>query len=151
MGIERTFALVKPDGVQRGLVGGIVRRFERRGLKLVALKMLTVSRPLAEAYYAEHKGKGFYDGLIRYITSGPAVAMVLEGDDAVAVARQMMGATDPKKAGPGTIRGDFGQQIGRNVIHGSDSAESAKREIALFFTAAELQAYARVDAAWLFE
>jgi len=151
MAIERTFSLIKPDGVQRGVVGEILSRFERRGLKLVAVKFLTVSRHLAETYYAEHKGKGFYEGLITYITAGPAVAMVLEGDEAVAVCRQMMGATDPKKAGPGTIRGDLGQQIGRNLIHGSDSAESAKREIALFFTAAELQDYRRVDAAWLFE
>ena len=151
MALERTFSLVKPDGVQRGLVGEVLRRFEARGLKLVAVKMLTVPRALAETYYGEHKGKGFYESLIAYITSGPAVAMVLEGDDAVAVARQMMGATDPKKAGPGTIRGDFGQQIGRNVIHGSDSAESAKREITLFFTATELQDYRRIDAAWLFE
>jgi nucleoside-diphosphate kinase len=151
MPLERTFSLVKPDGVARGLVGEILRRFEARGLRIVALKMLTVPRPLAEAYYSEHKGKGFYEGLIRYITSGPAVAMVLEGDDAVAVCRLMMGATDPKKAGPGTIRGDFAQQIGRNVIHGSDSVDSAKREVSLFFTAAELQDHRHVDASWLFE
>jgi len=151
MALERTFSLIKPDGVQRGLVGEILRRFEARGFKIVAVKMLRVPRALAEAYYAEHRGKGLYEALIAYITSGPAVAMVLEGDDAVAVARQMMGATDPKKAGPGTIRGDFGQQIGRNVIHGSDSPQSAKREIDLFFTANELQDYTHIDAAWLFE
>lgn len=149
--MERTFALIKPDGVQRGLVGEILRRFDKRGFKLVGLKMLTVPRELAETYYGEHKGKGFYEGLIAYITAGPAVAMVLEGDDAVATVRQMMGATDPKKAGPGTIRGDFGQQIGRNLVHGSDSPESARREIGLFFTAEELQDYVRIDAAWLFE
>lgn len=135
---QRTFCLVKPDGVARGLVGEVLGRFERRGLKIDALRLLTLSRELAEQYYAEHKGKPFYDGLIEYVTSGPAVAMVLEGEDAVAVVRSMMGATDPAKAAPGTIRRDFGQHIGQNVIHGSDSSESASREIALFFRPREI-------------
>ncbi len=151
MATERTFVLIKPDGVQRGLIATIQGRFERRGLKLVALKLLRVPRPLAEAYYAEHKGKGFYEGLIRYITSGPAVAMVWEGKDAVAIARAMMGATDPAKAQPGTIRADYALDIGRNVIHGSDSPGSAQREISLFFTQDELVEYSRTDEKWLTE
>ncbi len=148
---ERTFVLIKPDGVQRGLVGTIVTRFEARGLKLVGMKLQKVPKALAETYYGEHKGKGFYQGLIRYITSGPAVAMVWEGRDAVAVARAMMGATDPAKATPGTIRADYALDIGRNIIHGSDSLGSARREISLFFTDGELQEYTRVDESWLTE
>lgn len=133
------------------MIATIQGRFERRGLKLVALRLLRVPRPLAEAYYAEHKGKGFYEGLIRYITSGPAVAMVWEGKDAVAIARAMMGATDPAKAQPGTIRADYALDIGRNVIHGSDSPGSAQREISLFFTQDELVEYSRTDEKWLTE
>ena len=148
---ERTFCLVKPDGVQRGLVGEVVRRFERRGLKLVALKMMKVPRALAETYYAEHKAKPFFEGLVTYVTSSPVVAMVLEGENAVAVLRKMMGKTNSAEAEPGTIRGDFGLVIGRNIVHGSDSTASAAREIALFFPPAELQDYARIDEAWLYE
>ena len=148
---ERTFVLLKPDAVQRGLVGEIAGRFERRGLKIVALKMIRVTRPLAETYYAEHKGKGFFEPLISFITAGTAVAMVLEGDGAVAAVRKMMGKTNSAEADPGTIRGDLALTIGRNVIHGSDSAESAKREISLFFKADELQAYTRIDDPWLHE
>lgn len=151
MATERTFVLIKPDGVQRGLIATILGRFERRGLKLVALRLLRVPRPLAEAYYAEHKGKGFYEGLIRYIMSGPAVAMVWEGKDAVVIARAMMGATDPAKAQPGTIRADYALDIGRNVIHGSDSPGSAQREISLFFTQDELVEYSGTDEKWLTE
>ena len=148
---ERTFCLVKPDGVQRGLVGEVVRRFERRGLKLVALKMMKIPRPLAETYYTEHKAKAFFEGLVTYVTSSPVVAMVLEGENAVAVVRKMMGKTNSAEAETGTIRGDFGLVIGRNIVHGSDSAASAGREIALFFGPEELQDYARIDEAWLYE
>lgn len=146
---ERTFCLVKPDGVQRGLVGEVVRRFETRGLQLVGLKLIRVSRELAESYYAEHEGKPFFPGLIAYITSGPSVAMLWEGESAVAVVRKTMGATDPAKAEPGTIRADLGLSIGRNVVHGSDSPESAKREGALFFRPEEIQAYERSTEPWI--
>ncbi len=149
--VERTFALLKPDAIQRGLAGQILARFERRGLKIVGLKMMRVTRQLAEAYYAEHKGKSFYEPLMSYITSGPVVAMVLEGDGAVAIVRKMMGKTNSAEAEPGTIRGDFALTIGRNVIHGSDSPESAKREIGFFFRPEELQEYKRIDEAWLRE
>lgn len=148
---DRTFVLLKPDAVQRGLLGEIVRRFERRGLKLIALKMIRVTRSLAETYYAEHKGKPFFEPLMSYITSGPVVAMVLEGDGAVSIVRKMMGKTNSAEAEPGTIRGDLALTIGRNVIHGSDSPESAKREIPLFFKPEELLAYTRLDEAWLRE
>ena len=149
--VERTFALLKPDAIQRGLAGEILGRFERRGLKIVGLKLMHVSRSLAESYYAEHKGKPFYEPLMSYITSGPVVAMVLEGDGAVALVRKMMGKTNSAEAEPGTIRGDYALTIGRNVIHGSDSPESAKREIGFFFKADELHDYKRIDEAWLRE
>jgi nucleoside-diphosphate kinase len=148
---ERTFVLLKPDAVQRALVGEIVGRFERRGLKLVAMKMVRVSRSLGETYYAEHKGKAFFEPLMSYITSGPVVAMVLEGDGAIALVRKMMGKTNSAEAEPGTIRGDLSLTIGRNVIHGSDSIESAKREIPLFFRPDEVHAYPRIDEGWLRE
>jgi nucleoside-diphosphate kinase len=148
---ERTFVLLKPDAVQRGLVGEILGRFERRGLKVVAVKMLRVTRSLGETYYAEHKGKPFFDPLMSYITAGPVVAMVLEGDGAVVSVRRMMGKTNSAEAEPGTIRGDLALTIGRNVIHGSDSPESAKREISLFFKPDELHSYSRADEAWLRE
>ena len=146
---ERTFALVKPDGVQRGLVGEIVSRFEKRGLQLVALKMVRISRQLAEGYYAEHRGKPFFPGLVEYVTSGPSVAMLWEGENAITIVRKTMGATDPVKADPGTIRADFGLSIGRNVVHGSDSAESATREAALFFEPEEILAYDRDHEKWI--
>ena len=149
--VERTFALLKPDAIQRGLAGDVLSRFERRGLKIVGLKLMRVSRPLAESYYAEHQGKPFYEPLMSYITSGPVLAMVLEGDGAVAIVRKMMGKTNSAEAEPGTIRGDFGLTIGRNVIHGSDSPESAKREIGFFFEPEEIQEYKRIDEAWLRE
>ena len=148
---ERTFVLLKPDAVQRALVGEIIARFERRGLRLVAMKMLRVTRSLAETYYAEHKGKPFFEPLMAYITAGPVVAMVLEGDGAVAAVRKMMGKTNSAEAEPGTIRGDFALTIGRNIIHGSDSTESAKREIPLFFKGDEIHAYTRIDEPWLRE
>jgi nucleoside-diphosphate kinase len=149
--MEKTFAMVKPDGVQRGLVGKIVQRFEERGLKICAMKMMKIQRELAERHYAEHQGKGFYEPLLSYITSGPVVCMVLEGENAVASVRAMMGKTNPQDAAPGTIRADFSQVTGRNIVHGSDSPESAKREINLFFNDYEVQKYDKIDESWLFE
>ena len=143
--------MVKPDGVQRGLVGEVVGRLERRGLKIVAMKMLWIDRDLAERHYQEHTGKPFFEPLISYITSGPVVAMVVEGDSAIKVVRSMLGKTDPKEASPGTIRGDFALFTGRNVVHGSDSPESAKREISLFFDEGEIFDYRRIDEEWLYE
>lgn len=135
---ERTLVFVKPDGVQRNLTGEIIARFEKNGLKILALKMMTVSREFAEEHYAVHRGKPFYDGLIMHITSGPIVAMVLEGKDAISRARDVMGATSPADADPGTIRGDLGIATELNLVHGSDSAETARAEIAHFFTEDEL-------------
>ena len=149
--MEKTFAMVKPDGVQRGLVGRIVQRFEERGLKICAMKMMKIQKELAERHYEEHKGKGFYEPLLSYIISGPVVCMVLEGENAVASVRAMMGKTNPQDAAPGTIRADFSQVTGRNIVHGSDSPESAKREIKLFFNDYEIQKYDKIDEAWLFE
>ncbi len=151
MALERTFVLIKPDGVQRGLVGRIIARFERKGLKLVSAKTLWVSKDLAREYYAEHVGKDFFTGLVDYVTAGPSVAMVLEGEGAVATVRTMIGATDPAKAEQGTIRGDLGMNISRNLIHGADSLESAEREIPLFFSPHELLEYSRTDEKWLYE
>ncbi len=130
---ERTFAMVKPDGVQRGLVGEIVRRYEARGLKVVGLKLMNVPARMAEEHYAEHKGKPFYPGLVQYITSGPVVALCLEGKNAVAVVRAVNGATKPWDAAPGTIRGDLAILFTENLVHGSDSLASAEREISIFF------------------
>lgn len=132
-------------------MGEILSRFEGRGLKIIGLKLMRVSRNLAETYYAEHKGKAFFEPLMSYVASAPVVAMVLEGDGAVAIVRKMMGKTNAAEAEPGTIRGDFALTIGRNVIHGSDSPESARREIALFFKPEELHDYKRIDEAWLRE
>ncbi len=149
--MERTYVMVKPDGVQRGLISEVVSRFEKRGLKIVGMKMLQIPRELAEEHYGEHKGKPFFEALVGYITSSPVVAMVLEGKNAVAAARDMMGATDPQKANPGTIRGDFGLDIGRNVVHGSDSTASAEREINLFFKPEELVEYKLENERWIYE
>jgi len=149
--MERTFIMVKPDGVQRGLVGEIISRFEKRGFKLVGLKLMQISRELAETHYGEHKGKPFFEGLVNFITSGPVVAMVWEGKEVIATAREMMGATNPLKAQPGTIRGTYGIDVGRNVIHGSDSPESAQREIALFFKEEELLGYDKTLDTWIYE
>jgi nucleoside-diphosphate kinase len=132
--VERTLILVKPDAFFRNLTGEIIARFERKGLRLAALKQMTMDRELAERHYAEHEGKGFYQELVAFITSGPLVAMVLEGDSAVSAARQVIGATDPLEAAPGSIRGDFAIEVGQNMVHGSDSPESAVREVALFFS-----------------
>ncbi|NQS75760.1 MAG: nucleoside-diphosphate kinase [Peptococcaceae bacterium] len=149
--MERTYLMVKPDGVQRGLVGEIITRIEKKGFKISALKMLQISREMAEKHYGEHVGKPFFESLVGFITSGPVVAMVVEGKDVVKAAREMMGATDPLKAAPGTIRGTMGIDIGRNVIHGSDSKESAAREIALFFDEKELCDYKREIDRWIYE
>ena len=149
--MERTLILVKPDGVQRGLMGEIIGRFERRGLKLVGMKFMQMSQELAEAHYGVHKERPFYNDLVSYITSGPIVAMVWEGNDAIAAARSTMGATNPVAAGPGTIRGDFGMEIGRNLVHGSDSVENGIKEANLFFDESELVAWARNTDAWIME
>lgn len=138
MAVEQTLILCKGDAVQRGLVGEIISRIERRGYVLAAMKMLRVDKALAERHYAEHEGKPFFKGLIDYITSSPIVAMVVAGEDAIDGCRQMIGATDPRKAAPGTIRADLAQTVGRNLVHGSDSPESAKREIAIWFAPAEI-------------
>ncbi len=149
--MERTLILVKPDAMQRGLAGEILARLERRGLRIAGLKLVEVDRALAERHYGEHVGKPFYEGLVRYITSCPIVAAVLEGTDAVKAVRSTMGKTNPRDAAPGTIRGDLGLEIGRNLIHGSDSLESAAREVGLFFQPAELLSYERAIDAWVFE
>lgn len=149
--MERTLILVKPDGMQRGLAGEILTRLERRGLRIVGLRMFQMEDGLARLHYAEHEGKPFFGGLISYITSGPIIAAVLEGTGAVEAVRKTMGATNPGKAEPGTIRGDLGLETGRNLIHGSDSLESAKREIALFFEEGQLHGYERDIDRWIFE
>jgi nucleoside-diphosphate kinase len=131
--MQRTLILVKPDAFARGLTGEIIARFERKGLRLAALSQLTMTRELAERHYAEHVGKPFFDGLVEFITSGPLAALVLEGHEAIAAARQIIGATDPLQAAPGSIRGDYALEVGENMVHGSDSPESAAREISLFF------------------
>lgn len=148
MAAERTFLAIKPDGVQRGLVGEILGRFERRGFRLVALKQLVPSRELAESHYGVHRERPFFAGLVEFITSGPVVAMVWEGDGVIAAARKMIGATKPLEAEPGTIRGDLAVNIGRNVIHGSDGADTAAFEIGLWFTPAELCDWTPADQAW---
>jgi nucleoside-diphosphate kinase len=149
--MERTLVIVKPDGVQRGLVGPILSRLEARGLKLVGLKLVQVSRDLAERHYAEHQGKEFYEGLLNYITSGPVIVACVEGTSAVQMVRNSVGATNPLNAAPGTIRGDLAVDIGRNLIHASDAAETATRELALWFATDELLGYARDVDRWIFE
>jgi nucleoside-diphosphate kinase len=147
--MERTLVLLKPDCVHRRLVGAILQRFEQKGLRLVALKLVHADRALAEKHYAVHKGKGFYESLLQFLTSGPTVAVVLEGNSAVSVVRGMMGLTDGAKSPPGTIRGDYGISVQSNLIHGSDSPENATGEIALWFRPEELLSYALVDQAWV--
>ena len=147
--MERTLIIVKPDGVQRGLVGEIINRFEGRGLKLAGLKLMRISRELAERHYAEHQGKGFYESLVTYITSSPVVVGVLEGPGAIAITRTMMGATNPANAAPGTIRGDYALTVSYNIIHGSDGPESAQREVGLFFAPEELIDYERAADPWI--
>ncbi len=147
--MERTLIIVKPEGVQRGLIGEVIARFERKGLKVVGLKLMQIPREMAEKHYAEHVGKPFYEGLVAHITSSPVVVGVLEGPDAVSVARTMMGVTNPRQAAPGTIRGDYGLDIGFNIIHGSDGQEAAQREISIFFAPAELVSYDRAADRWV--
>ncbi|WP_079479957.1 nucleoside-diphosphate kinase [Halobacillus salinus] len=148
--MEKTFLMVKPDGVQRNLVGEIVARFERKGFKLAGAKLMVIPNALAEKHYGEHKDKPFFGELVNFITSGPVFAMVWEGEEVIATARQMMGATKPQEAAPGTIRGDFGVTVGKNVIHGSDSPESAEREINLFFNQDEIADYQKESLAWVY-
>ncbi len=149
--MERTLVIVKPDGVQRGLVGSVVSRLEQRGLRLVAMKFMRISRELASRHYAIHQGKPFYEPLLDYITSGPVVVMVWEARDAIAIVRKTMGDTRPAEAAAGTIRGDFGLEVGRNLVHGSDGAETAAFEIDLFFSADELVSWQRSADPWIFE
>lgn len=148
---ERTFVMIKPDGVQRGFIGTILNRFEKKGMKIVAMKLVSVDRKLAEQHYGIHKGKPFFEPTVKYITSSPVVAMVLEGINVIEMVRSMTGATDPQKAAPGTIRGDYGQFIGRNIIHASDGKETVTFEINLWFTPDELVKYSRIDEHWLTE
>ncbi len=148
---ERTFVMIKPDAVQRGLVGNIISRFERKGIKLVAMKLASVSKELAEKHYEIHKDKPFFEPTVEYITSSPVVAMILEGNNAIEMVRGMMGATDPQKADVGTIRGDFGQFIGRNIVHGSDGPDTAEFEMNLWFKPEEIANYTRIDEGWLSE
>ncbi len=149
--MERTLVLLKPDAVQRALVGEIVSRLERKGLRFAAMKLMRVSEELAHTHYGEHEGKPFFEGLVSFITSGPVLAMIVEGENAVALVRGMMGATNPAEASPGTVRGDLGIAIGMNLIHGSDSLESAARETALFFGDGETLDYQRDVDRWITE
>ncbi|MEQ8973785.1 MAG: nucleoside-diphosphate kinase [Coleofasciculus sp. C1-SOL-03] len=149
--MERTFLMIKPDGVQRNLVGEIIQRLETKGFTLVGLKLMSVSRELAEQHYAVHKDKGFFAGLIEFITSGPVVAMVWEGEGIIASARKIIGATNPLSAEPGTIRGDFGVTVGRNLIHGSDALETAQNEIKLWFKEEELVSWQPTINPWIYE
>ncbi|WP_409288964.1 nucleoside-diphosphate kinase [Peribacillus sp. SCS-37] len=148
--MEKTFLMVKPDGVQRNLIGEIVSRFERKGFHLAGAKLMAVTTELAEEHYGEHKERPFFGELVGFITSSPVFAMVWEGENVIATARQMMGATNPKDALPGTIRGDFGVTVGKNVIHGSDSPVSAEREIDLFFKEDELVGYSKNIKEWIY-
>lgn len=149
--MEHSLVIIKPDGVQRGLVGEIITRFEGRGLRIAAMKLIHIDQALAERHYAIHKGKPFYEPLIQYITSSPVVVMVLEGNNVIEIARRTMGATNPAEAAPGTIRADFGLEIGRNLVHGSDGPDTAAIEVALFFTEEEILSYGRDTDRWIFE
>ncbi|WP_281975472.1 nucleoside-diphosphate kinase [Halobacillus litoralis] len=148
--MEKTFLMVKPDGVQRSLIGDITARFEQKGFKLAGAKLMAIPESLAEEHYGEHKEKPFFGELVDFITSGPVFAMVWEGEGVIATTRQMMGATKPSEAAPGTIRGDFGVTVGKNVIHGSDSPESAEREIGLFFNKEEIVDYQKDNLNWVY-
>ncbi len=151
MAKEQTFVMIKPDGVQRGFVGDIIHRFEQKGIKIIAMKMVDVDRALAEKHYGVHKGKPFFEPTVDYIISSPVVAMILEGENVINMVRNMMGKTNPLEASPGTIRGDFGQFIGRNIVHGSDGPDTAAFEINLWFSKDEITNYKRVDEVWLTE
>jgi len=148
--MEKSLVLIKPDAIQRGLAGEIIYRLEKRGLKIVAMKMLHMDKNLAQRHYAIHKGKAFFDDLVSFITSSPLIAIVFQGKNAVEIIRQMMGETDPAKALSGTIRGDFGIDIGHNLVHGSDSLENASKEIDLFFSAEEIFSYDRELDTWIY-
>ncbi|MCM3738861.1 nucleoside-diphosphate kinase [Oceanobacillus luteolus] len=148
--MEKTFLMVKPDGVQRNLIGEIVSRFEKKGFRLAGAKLMQVSNELAEEHYGEHKERPFFGELVEFITSGPVFAMVWEGENVISTARNMMGKTNPSEAAPSTIRGDYGVTVGKNIIHGSDSPESAEREINLFFDEKELVSYEKVDTTWIY-
>jgi nucleoside-diphosphate kinase len=149
--VERTLIIIKPDAVQRGLIGETIRRFERRGLQLVALKFMQITEELARQHYAVHEGKPFYEPLVAYITSGPVVVMILQGKNTIQVARNTMGATNPAEAKPGTIRADFGLEIGRNLVHGSDGPDTAASEMSLFFDESEIVAWSRDLERWISE
>jgi nucleoside-diphosphate kinase len=149
--VQRTLVIVKPDGVQRGLAGAIINRFERRGLRIAAMKLMQISLELAQQLYAVHEGKPFYETLLQYITSGPVVVIVLEGRNAIEIVRRTMGATNPAQAAPGTIRADFALETGRNLVHGSDSPATAQYEIPLFFDDDEILSYPRDTDRWIFE
>ncbi len=149
--MEKTYVMIKPDAVQRNLIGEIISCFEKKGLTLVAMKFLRLSQEQAQAHYQEHVGKKFHDGLISFITSGPVVAMVWEGKNAVSIARKLMGSTNPAEAEPASIRGKYGMDVGRNIIHGADSAESARREIAIYFQPEEIVAYEKNIDQWIYE
>jgi len=149
--MEKTFVMIKPEGLQRGVAGEIIARLENKGLKMVAMKMLVISEDLAKRHYGEHIGKPFFENLVKYITCGPVIAMVLEGKNAVSTVRAMMGSTDPLKAEQGTIRAIYGMDMGRNIIHGSDSLASADREIGNFFKTEELIDYTRSIEPWIYE
>jgi nucleoside-diphosphate kinase len=148
--MEQTFLMVKPDGVQRNLIGEIVHRFERKGFKLAGAKLMVISEELAQNHYAEHKERPFFGELVEFISSGPVFAMVWEGENVISTARDMMGKTNPQEAAAGTVRGDYGITVGKNIIHGSDSPESAEREISLFFNKEELVSYTKQDNAWIY-
>jgi nucleoside-diphosphate kinase len=149
--MERTLVIIKPDAVQRGLIGPVLTRFERRGLRFAAMKLIQITPELAARHYAVHQGKPFYDGLIEFITSGPVVVAVIEGPDAIDTVRKTMGATNPAQADPGTIRADFGLEIGRNLVHGSDGPDTAAYEIPLYFSEEDLLSYERAIDAWINE
>jgi nucleoside-diphosphate kinase len=148
---EKTFIMIKPDAVQRGLIGEIINRFEKKGLKIVAMKFVSVSKELAEKHYSIHKGKPFFKPTVDYITSSPVVAIILEGNNAINMVRSMMGKTNPQEASMGSIRGDYGQFIGRNIVHGSDGPETAEFEINLWFKPEEISNYKKIDEVWLTE
>ena len=149
--LEKTFVMVKPDGVKRRLIGETISRLERVGLRIVAMKMLHLTEAMAEKHYAVHKGKPFYDGLVKFISSGPAVAMIVEGQDAVKRVRKLVGATNPIEAEAGTIRGDYGMVIGRNIIHAADSPENAKIEYSIYFTKSDIVTNEFPDEIWIYE
>lgn len=151
MAVERTLIIVKPDAVQRGLTGEVIKRLEQRGLRIIGMKFIQVSEALAKKHYEEHEGKPFFDGLVGYITSAPVVVMALEGTNAIEASRTTIGATKPFEAAAGTIRGDFALEIGRNLVHGSDSPASGEREIANFFNEDELLSWERNTDPWIFE